>query len=279
MSKVIKSHHYVTVTDSITIEVATPMVRNQAVSPYAENPSLLDERIQEMEQILASKEQILRDAEQFAEQQLIQSQLEIESLKEQALREIDSWWHDRRQQDEQAVEEARQSGYHEGFQQGSSEAEVSVQQHYADQLNEARSVLEQSYLLKTRIIQEAEPFLIELSSAIAEKIIGRQLTVNPEWIIEMTQAVLSRRRDKGVVTLCVSPKQFAYIQDARDELQLSVDSQAELQILPDATVADHGCVIRTSFGSVDARIDTQLKEIKAALQHMAMTSEESADYE
>jgi flagellar assembly protein FliH len=95
----------------------------------------------------------------------------------------------------------------------------------------------------------------------------------------MTQAVLARRREKGVVTLCVSPKQFAYIQDARDELLLSIDSQAELQILPDATIDDHGCVVRTAFGSIDAKIDTQLKEIKAALRQLALTSEENASYE
>ena len=279
LSNVIKPQYYVSVNDSIKIEVITPQLRHaDVISPYVENPSLLDERIQEMETILATKEQIIRDAEQFAEQQLGQSLLDIEAFKEQAQREIDSWWQDKRVQDEHVVEEARQAGFQEGFGQGSTEGEAAIHQQYADMLNESRSVLEQAYLLKTRIIQEAEPFLIELSSAIAEKIVGHQLMINPEWVIEMTKTVLARRRDKGVVTLCVSPKQFAYIQDARDELLLSIDSQAELQILPDTTVSANGCVVRTAFGSIDARIDTQMKEIKAALQQLAVTSED-AEYE
>lgn len=280
LSNVIKPNHYIALNESIKIEVVSPLSRNQpAVSPYVENPDLLDERIREMEQILEAKDQIIHDAEQFAEQQLHQSQLEIEAMKEQAQLEIEAWWQSKRQEDEQLAATARESGFQQGYGHGLKEAEAAVHEQYADMLNESRSVLEQSYQLKTRIIQEAEPFLIELSCAIAEKIIGRQLTVNPEWVIEMTQTVLARRREKGVVTLCVSPKQFAYIQDARDELLLSIDSQAELQILPDATIDDHGCVVRTAFGSIDAKIDTQLKEIKAALRQLALTSEENASHE
>ena len=54
----------------------------------------------------------------------------------------------------------------------------------------------------------------------------------------------------------------------------AIDSQAELQIVPDSTVKDYGCVIRSSFGSIDARIDTQLSEIKRELIQLAHHSDE-----
>lgn len=44
--------------------------------------------------------------------------------------------------------------------------------------------------------------------------------------------------------------------------------------MPDSTVKDRGCVIRSSFGSVDARIDTQLAEIKKELVRIALDVEE-----
>ncbi|MNI54060.1 flagellar assembly protein H [compost metagenome] len=53
-----------------------------------------------------------------------------------------------------------------------------------------------------------------------------------------------------------------------------IDSQAELQILPDPTVQDKGCVIRSSYGSVDARIDTQLVEIKKELLRITQQTED-----
>lgn len=66
---------------------------------------------------------------------------------------------------------------------------------------------------------------------------------------------------------------------AREELSLAVDSQAELQILPDSTVKDQGCVIRSSFGSIDARIDTQLAEIKKELVRIALDTDEQRNGE
>jgi flagellar assembly protein FliH len=67
------------------------------------------------------------------------------------------------------------------------------------------------------------------------------------------------------------------MQDARAELTLAVDSEAELVIVPDATVDEGGCVVRTSFGSIDARIDTQLSELKAALMEVAAETDEGTD--
>lgn len=55
--------------------------------------------------------------------------------------------------------------------------------------------------------------------------------------------------------------------------------KAELQILPDSTVKDMGCVIRSSFGSIDARIDTQLAEIKKSLVRIALDAEEQRNGE
>ena len=50
-------------------------------------------------------------------------------------------------------------------------------------------------------------------------------------MIEYTQRILARRREKGLISICVAPKQFAFMQDAKDEFMLHIDSQAELQII------------------------------------------------
>lgn len=144
---------------------------------------------------------------------------------------------------------------------------------------EAQAVLNEAYQAKDQIIQEAEPFLVELSSAIAEKIIDRQLTEDTDLMLDLIKKNLSRKREQGVITLCVAPSQFSFVQAAREELSFAIDSQAELKILPDASVKDRGCVIRSAYGSVDARIDTQLTEIKKELIRVALDQEERGQYE
>lgn len=80
---------------------------------------------------------------------------------------------------------------------------------------EAQAVLNEAYQAKDQIIQEAEPFLVELSSAIAEKIIDRQLTEDTDLMLDLIKKNLSRKREQGVITLCVAPSQFSFVQAAR----------------------------------------------------------------
>ncbi|MBD0380358.1 flagellar assembly protein FliH [Paenibacillus sp. WST5] len=276
MSNVIKSFAYIPLEDTKLVEALTPQQLYRAgllEDEEAARNQLTPEQQLELVEATSMKDQILQDAEVFANEQIHLAMQECAALREQVDVEINSWWEQRRALDEEHVSQARQAGFEEGYQQGIEQAESILRQEYNEMLSEARTILEQAYTLKQQIIQESEPFLIELSTSIAEKVIGRQLSLNPDWVLELVQKVLSRRREKGIITLCVMPSQFAYIQDAREELLTSIDSQAELEIIPDSSVQDHGCVIRSSYGSIDARVDTQLKEIKSALRQIAIQSE------
>lgn len=217
--------------------------------------------------------QILRDAELVAEEEIRKALEEAAAIRQQTEADIEAWWTERRKMDEEQHEHVKQAAFVQGYEEGNSKAQAEVVEQYESLLQEARQILKDAHAVKDQIIHESEPFLIELSCSIAERIISHQLTLQPEWTLDLVQKVLSRRKEKGIITLCVSPKHFDYIFSAREELATSIDSQAELQILPDSTVTDDGCVVRSAFGSIDARIDTQLNEIKSALLHMAVSDE------
>lgn len=226
------------------------------------------------EETLSLRDQIIEDAQAFAENRLRETALECEKMLADAEAQIEVWWLQKRGEDEHAAEAARNAGFEQGFAEGSAASEAELQQLWQTKLEEASEVLKLAYSTREQIIREAEPFLVELSCAIAEKILGQQLTLAPEIAVELIRKSLSRRREQGVITLCVAPSQLAFVQAAREELHTAIDSQAELQILPDSTIKDNGCVIRSSFGSIDARIDTQLSEIKRELMGLAHQSGE-----
>lgn len=226
------------------------------------------------EETITLRDQILNDAQLYAEERLRDAAEESEKLLAETQQQIDVWWLEKRTEDESASEASRQSGYELGYAEGAAQSQKEMREIWEQKLAEASDVLKTAFQMREQIIQEAEPFLVELSCAIAEKIIGQQLSTAPEMAIELIRKSLSRRREQGVITLCVAPGQLAFVQAAREELHMAIDSQAELQILPDSTVKDNGCVIRSSFGSIDARIDTQLAEIKKELIHLAHHSGE-----
>ncbi|PZD93323.1 flagellar assembly protein FliH [Paenibacillus sambharensis] len=270
MSNLIKSSHVVSLEELKLLE----WTKHHASRPFETAEAEEEEQQVPDQETISLKEQILRDAEFVAEQRVSDAAEEAERRLQEANDQIEQWWQERRDQDLQLTESAREAGFEQGYLEGQTHAALEVKQLWEARLAEAGSLLENAYRLKEQIIQEAEPFLVELSTRIAEKIIGQQLTISPEIAIELARKSLQRRREQGVITLCVAPSQLAFVQAAREELSLAIDSQAELQIVPDATVKDHGCVIRSSFGSIDARIDTQLEEIKRELIQIALQSEE-----
>ncbi|KQY83116.1 flagellar assembly protein FliH [Paenibacillus sp. Root52] len=275
MSNLIKSFQYVPVDDRKRLENHHHYGDSEAEFEVERDESAeaeqLQARVDEESQRLTAE--MLEDAKEFAEKQVREASEEAERLLQEAREQIDSWWQEQRMQDEHLTEAMRSQGFQQGFEEGKVQAELDLQVQIEEMMREAREVLEEAYVAKDQIIQEAEPFLVDLACGIAEKVIDMQLTVEPEQMLELIRQNLSRKREQGMITLCVAPDQFSFVQAAREELSLAIDSQAELQILPDATVKDKGCVIRSSFGSVDARIDTQLTEIKKELIRLALEDE------
>lgn len=274
MSKLIKHSQYVPVDVLKRLEQARQHagIAEESAADEAEGEvHYHDPAREEAEQ---NRRQMLKDAQEFAEGQVRNASLEAENIVESARTEAEEWWRQRREQDEHLVEAVKSEAFQQGYQEGLAQAEQEMTRKLAEMMEEAQIVLQEAYRARDVIIQEAEPFLVELSCGIAEKIVDKQLTVEPQFAIDLIRKNLARKREQGLISLCVSPAQFAFVNAAREELSLAVDSQAELQILPDSTVKDLGCVIRSSFGSIDARIDTQLAEIKKELVRIALDTEE-----
>ncbi|MFC3746291.1 FliH/SctL family protein [Paenibacillus sp. GCM10012306] len=274
MSKLIKHSQYVPVDVLKRLEQARQYAGLTEEPDPEESTGEIHHQDPAQEEAEQARKQMLKDAKEFAEGQVRDASLEAESIVEAAQAEAEEWWRQRREQDEHLVEAVKSEAFQQGYQEGVQRAEEEMQRKLAEMMEEARAVLQEAYKARDVIIQEAEPFLVELSCDIAEKIVDKQLTLEPQFAMELIRKNLARKREQGLISLCVSPAQFAFVNAAREELALAVDSQAELQILPDSTVKDQGCVIRSSFGSIDARIDTQLSEIKKELVRIALDSEE-----
>lgn len=267
LSRIIKASFYQPSDDSVLLSV-TPVPLKTEVDP---------ERLQENQKILSAAEEeaqnIIRDAEESAQKILQQAAQQAEEIRRQAMQEVELWWEQKRTEAETLFqnvhEEASSAGHLAGY-------EAGKQQAYEEESNavgQARTVLESAFAEKQRIVAEAEPFLVELSIEVAKKVIAAELAQAPEKVLEIVKRVMSRSRVHGHITVCVNHKHFDFVQEHRAQLLELLDGQAELSIYPDYTVQDDGCVIRTPLGSVDARIDTQLTEIRQALLEIARGSE------
>lgn len=237
----------------------------------------LGEKLQENENYLhevqLEAQTILRDAEEMAKRILAEAVEQAELNKNQAEADIQQWAKEQRRLAEAQIDQDRQQARQEGYQQGLIEGKQQALQEEEQTVQLAKQVLEMAYAEKRTIIAEAEPFLVELSTEIARKIIGAELELDQMRKLELVSRYLRRSRVHGDISLYVNHADYPFLSEHRQQLASLFDGQAELQIFPDHTVKDEGCVIRTPLGSIDARIDTQLAEIKQALIEIARGSD------
>lgn len=217
------------------------------------------------EQVTGKVDQILLEAKQQAAEIIENAEQAARALESETSEKISQWWTENEAKLEATTQDAMERGFQEGFEQGKLAAEEQVQRDYAEQTEQVQHLLIQAYEEKQTIISEAEPFLLELSTVIAEQIVKQELETSPEKFVELIKQHILRFKEKDSITVCVHPDDFDFMQTQRSHLVSVVNGETEIKIIPDHSVTAKGCIIRTAFGSVDARIDTQIEEIKKAI--------------
>ncbi|WP_059172713.1 FliH/SctL family protein [Bacillus sp. FJAT-27445] len=192
-------------------------------------------------------------------------ELELENQREAARIELEEWR--KREQEEFIIqlEKEKRRGYQEGYQLGIEDGKKDAMGQYVSKLQKAAGVLEQAYDEKEKLIQEAEPFVLELAVDIAKKVLQQELKTNPDALVGLIRQTLSEVYETDSVSIGVAPEDFSFVQKQRKQLLAVDNGQLEVKIFPDYSIEQGGCVIRTSSGSIDARLDMQLSEIKKAL--------------
>lgn len=238
------------------------------------DPAKEEEYDAELQEVDLEQERtaLLQEIEQL-HQRVEELHAQIEQDKVEAEHELQAWWEAKQPELEQEAlsryEEASQQGFEEGYEKGYRQVMVDFQ----EKQQELQEIISKGYEEQKRLIDEAEPFLLALSTKIAEKIVKQELKLHPEQILPIVKDGLQNVRERGEVLIQVSAENYALLLPHIPELQLLVDPAAVLKVIPDYSFAGEGCMIHTSFGTYDVTLDSQLTEIK---KHLMNLYEESA---
>ena len=197
-------------------------------------------------------------AEAEAETLVALARQEADALRQQAMAEAQAIR-------EGALERGREEGHAEGLSLGRQEGEHAVRTELAGQLAqmaEAVAALDRA----REAAQEAHAQeLAKLAIVIAQKLLAIELGHGREAAVPLAEAALKHITDKTQVRLRVHPLDRDAILAAKQQLLLSVDGLAQLDVVADPAVGLGGCMVDTRSGMVDARLGTQLAEVAAAM--------------
>ena len=161
---------------------------------------------------------------------------------------------------EEIESQARTRGHDEGIAAGRAagyaelEEDVAAMHELIDNVRRQRNV----------VIETAEPELVRLAMAVAERIVYDHIAVDPDIVLESVRHALTRLVGREIVTVRVNPADAEVLRRHREGTAATNDVE-HLRIVEDQRVDRGGVVVETDAGTIDAKISTQLREARRAL--------------
>lgn len=160
---------------------------------------------------------------------------------------------------EARIEEARNEALEQGKVQGREEA---LQEQSAEQTKTNESieiVLKDLIQQLQRTVHEFEGHAVQFSLAVAKKLIGQAVEINPEYIVEIVHEALSKAGSALVQRVRVSPEDYEFIElfGVRNILDNSDESW---NFESDETIRS-GCIVDTSAGEIDYQLEEAWQRI------------------
>ena len=161
--------------------------------------------------------------------------------------------------------EAHKKGFEEGREEGFNVGKAEVDR-LIDRLT---IVLSTAIRKRNEIIEEAESQVIDLVITIARKVVKSITETQKRVVYDNIVAALQKLKGRAEVTIRVNTEDLMMTTKHKKEFIEMIEGIEQVRILEDNSVDKGGCIITTDFGSIDARISTQLSEIEAKIKELA----------
>lgn len=160
-------------------------------------------------------------------------------------------------QAERRVREALEAGRAEGEAQAKAQAQEEVRA-TIERLANAIAELDE---YRGQLLRQTETDAVRLSVAIARRVLRRELTVDPSAIEGLVRAALERLQSQESCRVRMHPDFVPALRDCVERMGM----EGRVEVISDATQEPGAAVFEMSRGSLNASIDSQLKEIERGL--------------
>lgn len=260
LPKIIKASEYVTIKNGNAFPSNNP-----SLSPSVKKS---DERMQSdpeeehraiLNQAFQKAQQIMEAAQNYSANKVKESTQRMNG--EAALVMAQSREEGYRKGFAEGKKDGNEQGYREGYQDGFQKAEDENKA----TLDELAGMLETVERMKTEILQRFEDDIKQLSFAIAEKVIRKEISLDAKAMQSIIVKAMDSYRNQEWVRINVSPNTKSLLADS-SLLKALQEVSDNVKIEAFAEMNDGDCKIEMQNQLIDAGVDTQLNNIKNELQ-------------
>jgi flagellar assembly protein FliH len=206
-----------------------------------------------------------------ADDLLEEARTEAARLIDEAAADAERFLNDARERAVELIEDAQRRAVHvesdaraKGFEEGVGDGRAAASAEMDEMLQTMRGLVEMARVERHKIIELAEPQIVRLSVAIAERILNQHVAMDDTAVLEMTRAAITRLVNRETVTVRVNPADIETMRKHREKL-MAMNDIDNMRVIEDQRVDRGGVVIETDAGTIDAKIATQLREVRRLL--------------
>ena len=162
---------------------------------------------------------------------------------------------------EDAYAPAEKKGYDTGHAKALQDIKQRFEMHINEPLQDTKAIIEYFETNKKQLLWQAEQSFVVLAVKLAEKVIRREIELQPELVKDTVRMALETVSKTTNVVIRVSPQDISIIEDLKSSLSDLLGRFTSVSITPDESVSRGGCIVQSERGRVDARIETQIDRI------------------
>ncbi len=162
---------------------------------------------------------------------------------------------------DESYKKGLERGYKDGYEKESQEVSRLV--------GRVQMILNSAIEKRNEIFVETEQQVIDLVLLIAKKVIKVISENQKNVVINNVIQALRKLKSRGEVIIRVNTEDVELTSQHKKDFVEMVEGVKSIKILEDSNVDRGGCIIETDFGSIDARISSQLHEIQEAILELA----------
>ena len=153
----------------------------------------------------------------------------------------------------------KQQAYDEGFQQGVMEGNEKFKQDAKEAIKSLETLASSSFDIKKNILDSATLDIVELVSAIADKVC--HINFDDDVLYNITVDAIQELNDKETITIIVNPKLVENISSMIDDFRNEIPQLESIKIIEDSSVSPDGVIVETLTTRLDSRVSTRIAEI------------------
>ena len=213
----------------------------------------------------------IAEREQAMDERVKEAEIQVAVLHGEAEEERDRLLSEAQKQLENDRAEARAAGHAEGFAAGHAEGEAAVREEMAELIRttnaQAEKTLRDAHDAMRDYLMQAEEDIVSIAMTAVERILPQHFIDVPQMVLPIVRDAILRVKDQKEVIVHVPPDSYDFVLMARDELRgLLTAGDTNLTITSDEAMKPGDCLVETPNGSVDARLQTQIEQLKKAVR-------------